>query len=629
LPAEWELFDAYTGDALFNVTSIPSGTTVAGPSGEQLKYVFANAGTAAKPNWYLAQWNSSKLWQYDINPYDGEGSLSPAIINATNGILLGGGTPSQSGTGVFPIGITGTVGTLPNGVSAFAPYGSTISVNGNVPINGISGLQNSIEFPSLTTYDWNVSVPWLNTMPPPPATVNATTGQLIPPAPGTNPASVIAANPGDLMLCRNGSLPVGYPAADLAYPQLPYTYFAVNLNASKGAIGSILWMQNFNPPAGNLTVIQGPVDWQTRVFVQTYVETTQWVGFSLSTGQQIWGPTASQAAFDYYGTPGNVGLGSGSVMAYGKLYSSAFSGICYCYNDLTGKLEWTYGNGGSGNSTYAGFNTSYGDYPTFIQSIADGVVYLATDEHTIIDPIYKGATSTGINATTGQQIWQLSDYPSEWSTSGSAWVVADGYATFMNGYDNNIYCVGQGPSSTTVQAPQIAITAGTNVVIQGTVMDISAGTTQAEQAADFPHGVPCASDAIMSQWMGYVYQQQPKPTNFVGVTVTLTAIDPNGNYITIGTTNTTNTGLYTLSWTPPNVAGNYLVTATFAGTNSYWGSNAQTGMTVQGPSATAAPTAAPVSGLATASDLTYGIVAAVIAIIIVGALLFLALRKRP
>jgi len=110
----------------------------------------------------------------------------------------------------------------------------------------------------------------------------------------------------------------------------------------------------------------------------------------------------------------------------------------------------------------------------------------------------------------------------------------------------------------------------------------------------------------------------------------LTAIDPNGNFITIGTTNTTNTGLYTLTWTPPNVAGNYLVTATFAGTNGYWGSNSQTGMTVQAPSATSAPTPAPVSGLATTSDLTYGIIGAVIAIIIAIAIVgLLILRKKP
>ena len=69
--------------------------------------------------------------------------------------------------------------------------------------------------------------------------------------------------------------------------------------------------------------------------------------------------------------------------------------------------------------------------------------------------------------------------------------------------------------------------------------------------------------------MGYVYQQQAAPTNFTGVTVTLTAIDPNGNFITLGTATTNANGLYHFTWTPPSIPGNYLVTATFAGNNGY------------------------------------------------------------
>ena len=96
--------------------------------------------------------------------------------------------------------------------------------------------------------------------------------------------------------------------------------------------------------------------------------------------------------------------------------------------------------------------------------------------------------------------------------------------------------------------------------------------------------------------MGYVYQQQAEPTNFTGVTVTLTAIDPNGNFVTLGTATTDTNGLYSYHWTPPNVPGKYTVTATFAGTNGYWGSHAETDMAVQNaPSATAAPTPTPTS----------------------------------
>jgi hypothetical protein len=208
--------------------------------------------------------------------------------------------------------------------------------------------------------------------------------------------------------------------------------------------------------------------------------------------------------------------------------------------------------------------------------------------------------------------------------------MADGYNTWFNGYDNQIYVVGRGPSATTVQAPQTAVTAGTPVVIQGTVMDISAGTKQTEQAADFPNGVPCASDASMTAWMGYVYQQQPEPTNFTGVSVTLTAIDPNHNFITLGIATTNAYGLYYYDWTPPSIPGNYLVTATFAATNGYWGSSAQTDMVVQNAPPTPAPTATPVTGLASFASLELGIAAVIIVIVIcVAALAVLILRKRP
>jgi len=391
-------------------------------------------------------------------------------------------------------------------------------------------------------------------------------------------------------------------------------------------------MKTYNPPAGNITLEYGAVDWQTRTISFSYEETINWIGYSLTTGEQIWGPTPSETAFDYYGTPGVSILVANT--AYGNIYSCSFGGICYAYSDTTGKILWTWGNGpaGSDNSTNAGITTPYGDYPTFINSIADGVIYLATDEHTITDPIYKGATQEMLNATTGQEIVGsvLSDYPSEWSTAGTADVVANGYQTFMNGYDQQIYVEGRGTSSTTVQAPQTSITAGNNVAMQGTVMDTSAGTQQAEQKADFPNGVPCASDASMEAWMGYVYQQQAEPTTFTGVTVTLTAVDPNGNFVTLGSATTDEHGMFHFTWTPPDIPGTYTVTATFAGTNGYWGSSSETNMVVQGPSATTVPTSTPVSGLATMSGLTIGIAVAVIAIIIAIAIVgLLLLRKKP
>ena len=131
-------------------------------------------------------------------------------------------------------------------------------------------------------------------------------------------------------------------------------------------------------------------------------------------------------------------------------------------------------------------------------------------------------------------------------------------------------------------------------------MDVSTGTKQTEQAADFPNGVPCASDASMGQWMSYVYQQQPLPTNFTGVTVQLAAIDPNGNHIVIGNATTNVDGVFDYAWAAPNIPGSYSIYATFYGTNGYYGSNANTGVYVESAVVTTQqPTASPVTGLAT------------------------------
>jgi hypothetical protein len=604
-PTTWELFDGFTGDALFNVTNVPSGSAAWGSHGELLQYIFNNVGTPTTPNWYLEQWNSSRLWLYDINPYTGGGSLSPSILIQPGNILLAGDLNSQ-----LPMPITGETGIYPNGTAVHIPYGSTLNVDGDI---GIAKGSLISQFDSPTTYDWNNSLPWLNQIP-----------QSFP----SNPLTVGAVDYGDMMLCYT-TLPVGFAATNTGNAQQPWTIYAINLNASIGVIGSILWSKTYTPPSGNLSITFGGADWQTRTFVMNYEETMQWVGYSLTNGAPLWGPTTSENALSYYGTPGSPPLQA--FLAYGTLYSCSYGGVCYAWNDVTGVPIFTYGNGptGSDNSTYAGFNGPYGVYPTQIQCIANGVVYLATDEHTVTNPIYAGASLTAINATTGQQIWKLSGYPSEWAATGSAWAVADGYLTFFNGYDGQIYSVGRGPSATTITAPNIGATTETPIILTGTVMDTSAGTQQKVQVADFPHGVPVCSDASMTEWMGYVYQQQAAPTDFTGVQVQLAVLDSNGNHYPIGTAFTNEYGTYSLTWTP-TITGNFTIYATFAGTNGYWPSSAATYSYAGAPAATSAPTPTPLTGLATMSGVTIGIAAATIAIIIAIAIVgLLLLRKKP
>jgi hypothetical protein len=307
------------------------------------------------------------------------------------------------------------------------------------------------------------------------------------------------------------------------------------------------------------------------------------------------------------------------------LYSSSFGGVLYAYNMTTGNMEWTYGNGGEGNTTRS-LSTPYGAYPTFINAVGNGVIYLVTTEHTATNPIYKGALARAVNATTGQEIWTLSSYTSEFVSMSYA--IADGYATWFNSYDNQIYSVGRGPSATTVEAPNLGAAFGQPVVISGTVLDISAGTKQDQQAADFPNGVPVSSDASMKDWMGYVYQQKPLPTDFKGVPVTVDVLDSNGNYRNIGTATTDETGMYSLTWTP-DISGNYTITATFHGTNGYFPSWATSSFTVQESKPTVAPTAAPPASMTDTYVLSSAIAIIVLLVIIGAVLIALVMRRRP
>jgi hypothetical protein len=159
------------------------------------------------------------------------------------------------------------------------------------------------------------------------------------------------------------------------------------------------------------------------------------------------------------------------------------------------------------------------------------------------------------------------------------------------------------------------------------VTDISAGSQQNAVAMNFPNGLPCVSDASMSQFMEAVYEQQPMPSNITGVTVTLYVLDSNNNYRAIGTTTTNAEGTFGLTWTP-DITGNYTVTAVFGGTGAYYGSSASTVFHAGSPTATQAPTATPANNLASNTTVEYGIVAIAIIIIIIGAVLSMLVTRK-
>ena len=250
---------------------------------------------------------------------------------------------------------------------------------------------------------------------------------------------------------------------------------------------------------------------------------------------------------------------------------------------------WTY------NATTAGFESAYGgNYPIGVGVIADGKLYTVSSEHSPTQPLYRGRNLRCINATTGEDIWSILFWGARMSPTESNIYMSDGILVGLNYFDMQLYAFGKGPSATTVSAPQTVPALGSSVTITGTVTDQSpSGRRNTNGLLDFTlKGTPAISDADMNAWMEYMFMQQPIPTNAKGVEVTLDAIDPNNNYIHIGTTTSDITGAYGFAWTP-EVPGTYQIIATFAGSKSYGPHTHTTYMGVgEAPAETAAPESA-------------------------------------
>ena len=164
----------------------------------------------------------------------------------------------------------------------------------------------------------------------------------------TGSPSIKSAFLDNMVIIESGTYPSGGNNIFSSASQTPYTYSAYAIKQTQGGtIGNQLWKNTLNPPADNLTVSYSGADPKANngagAFAEYYTETMQYVGYSMATGQKIWGPTESMAALAFF----NSGYsGQGPTVAYGRIYSGGYSGVVYCYNMDDGKLLWTYGNGG-------------------------------------------------------------------------------------------------------------------------------------------------------------------------------------------------------------------------------------------------------------------------------------------
>jgi outer membrane protein assembly factor BamB len=316
--------------------------------------------------------------------------------------------------------------------------------------------------------------------------------------------------------------------------------------------------------------------------------------------------------------------GVGITVYNGRLYNTnGYTGILIAFNATTGHIDWTWSAPPVGEG-----ETPYTNTPLYVGSIADNKMYMFSSEHSVNSPIRRDARMFCVDLTNGKMLWAITCWPSNDPISSTP-VIADGRLLVADIQDMEIYCFAPGSSKTTVVAPQTVPELGSSVTITGTVTDdTSTGRHNVNGELDFSlQGTPAISDASMDAWMEYMYHQRPKPTNATGVPVSLDTIDPNGNLVHIGNVTSDATGAYGLVW-KPDVPGTYQITATFAGSGAYGGSSAQTYMAI----GESTPTASPYPEINIPSTEIYIIgtgIAIIIAVAIVGALILIAVRKRP
>jgi len=436
-------------------------------------------------------------------------------------------------------------------------------------------------------YDWNVSAPWRV---------------------GMSSVSVESVILDDILLGRNGSHP---SAPSYGYPE-EVTVWAVSLKP--GSRGQLMWMKNYETTTqDNTNLLFRRAGEGVFVFVRT--PEMIWEGYDMYTGNKLWESEAEGDfnPYAYYITSTNHRV-YGHSIAYGKLFSTGYGGAVFCYDLYNGTLLWRY--------EAPTYRTKFPYYTMMIGAIADGKIYLGTHEHSADTPLFKGNRIRCLDVNTGEEVWTMLG----WSHP-SAMAVADGTLVYWNNYDHQVYAIAKGPSSTTALIRNNVITHGGSVLVEGSVIDISAGTKQHEQAMRFPNGVPAVSDESMGEWMEYVYMQKPKPTDVTGVEIVVTVLDPNGNSYEVGRTTNDASGTFCLDF-EPEVPGKYTVTATFAGSESYWPSYAQTYLLVEeAPATTPVPTAEPES----VADLYFlpmsiGMIIAIVIVLIL--LVLMMLRKR-
>ncbi|MCW4021850.1 MAG: PQQ-binding-like beta-propeller repeat protein [Candidatus Bathyarchaeota archaeon] len=335
------------------------------------------------------------------------------------------------------------------------------------------------------------------------------------------------------------------------------------IDVSPGNEGDLIFKKTVTLPDPDMTLVWCDAMLEDNRFIISAKENRRYYAFDLTTGDLVWTsePEYYLAFYDKW---------FGPAYGYGKFFTGRVSGIVTCYDLETGNVDWTY-NVADNLAEVTWSN----NFPIEYHFLTDGKICLSYGEHSPINPLPRGGPMVVLDVETGEKVWEISWVNNWW---GGHTLVGDSTVVGLNGYDNRIYAIGKGPSEITVEAPLLASNLGSEVTLRGRVTDVSPGTKESAIQMRFPNGVPAVADNDMTEWMEYVYMQMGSP-DVTGVTVMLEAVDPNGNYQNLGTVTTDPYGNYGFSY-EPEVPGTYLIMATFAGSDSYFGSTTTTYLTV-------------------------------------------------
>ncbi|PVX27658.1 MAG: hypothetical protein CW716_01150 [Candidatus Bathyarchaeum sp.] len=343
-----------------------------------------------------------------------------------------------------------------------------------------------------------------------------------------------------------------------------------------------------------------------------YAFLTAWgtfVGLDIQTGEIRWTSPRMDEPWDANG------FGAyDTTSAYGMFYRAAYTGI-YAFDWDTGDIVWKYEAPAITPFETPYINPEGETVYSFNGEIwaADGKIYSVNTEHTATQPYTRGWQLHCVDAKTGEGIFKTI------MDGARMTAIADGYLSLRDSYTGTIFVLGKGKSETTVTTPDVAVPKGTAMTIKGTVHDLSPAQP----------GTPCVAKESMSTQMEYLHRQMPiggfwGDETILGIPVTLTAIGDDGTYIDLGTITTEGySGTFGKTWTPTE-QGTYKIIASFAGDESYGSSSATTWVTV-GPAASAGGTIEPESALISTE---VSIALAVVAVVAIGALAFVFLRRR-